>query len=58
MDDHEKLEKDIDNIVQKMIEKSEFLLKLSIPESWEARSQENNNDDDILLMRTTSDVAE
>jgi len=32
--DHDKLEKDIEQITHKIIEKSEFLLSLATPASW------------------------
>ena len=33
--ENEKLEKDLELITQRIMEKSEFLLKLSTPEEWE-----------------------
>ena len=33
-EDHEKLEKDIEQITHKIVEKSEFLLRIAIPDSW------------------------
>lgn len=56
-EDNEKLERDIQTIVHRIIEKSEFLLKLATPEIWEEQSQDNK-EDDVILMRTTSDIAD
>lgn len=33
--DFDKVERDIEQITQRLIEKAEFLLRLSIPEAWE-----------------------
>jgi hypothetical protein len=56
-EDHDKLEKDIQNITQKIIEKSEFLVKLCTPEAWETVKQAEN-ENEVVLMRTTSEIAE
>jgi len=37
-EDHERLEKEVEMIMQRMLEKGEFLLRLQIPEAWEVQN--------------------
>jgi hypothetical protein len=38
--DHDKLEKDVEMITHKIVEKSDFLLRLETPKSWDRLEQE------------------
>jgi len=38
-EDNEKLERDIEQITHKIVEKSEFMLKLAVPEAWRPQSE-------------------
>lgn len=51
------VERDIEQITQRIIEKAEFLLRLSTPEAWE-QDRQAPGDNEVVLMRTTSDIAD